>query len=428
MWPYAALMTATLFLNFPFWFEGGLQLWVPGTLLENAGVLGVEALLIAVLFFVAPALASCTAKRPLSGVAESSLGTVPAWVIRVCCTWFLVVWMADLISYPVSRSVTSIFRREVSPIESGAIAGALILFLFVTGLQSFPTRANLALFSNKLGLAILVAALIRVHDGLPAALKGVPASDGHTAVLVAGKGLSLLALYAGPLVFLATDFGHRMQGRRQAAMTAAMGIVLPLGGTLLLLGVIGLATHASPYYQPSLEPDVAMALFSKAARSALPGRIMIAAVPMFGAVRFGAAALRNSVSTPNLGRRPLRVLLGGLCGIIAWCSLHPFDDNLTMSFKASAVCLTVAAAVLTGDFVSGRCRVGPVQKIDVVGFSALVAGLATAFFLNHWVADAWWEPGLFPSYAVGFTACVLGRGLQKKFSGVSTPLSTSRLG
>jgi hypothetical protein len=211
-------------------------------------------------------------------------------------------------------------------------------------------------------------------------------------------------------------------------MTAGIGIVLPLCGTLLLVGVIGLATHASPYYQPSLEPTVAMALWSKVAGSALPGRMMIAAVTMFGAVRFGVGALKNSVSTPSLGRRPLRVLLGCLCGIIAWCSLHPFDDNLTMSFKASAACLTVAAAVLTGDFVSGRCRVEQVQMIDVVGLSALSAGLATAFFLHHCVADAWWEPGLFPSYAVGFMTCILGRVVHKKFIGVSTPLSASRLG
>jgi hypothetical protein len=215
-------MTATLFLNFPFWLERGLYFWVPGTLLENAGVLGVGALLIAVLFFAGPALASYRARRPLFGVVESSLGTVPAWGIRVCCTWFLVVWMADLISWPASRFVTFIFRREVSPIESGAIAGALIIFLFVTGLQSLRTSTNLALFSNKLGFAILVAALIRVHDGLPTALKGFPTSDGNAAASVAGQGLSLLALYEGPLVFLAADFGHRMQGRRQVAMTAGM--------------------------------------------------------------------------------------------------------------------------------------------------------------------------------------------------------------
>src|SRR5581483_3661330 len=196
------------------------------------------------------------------------LGTVPAWIIRVSCTWFLVVWMADLISWPTSRFVTFIFRREVSPIESGAIAGALIIFLFVTGLQSLRTSANLALFSNKLGLAILVAALIRVHEGLPTALKGFPASDGTAAASVAGQGLSLLALYVGPLVFLAADFGYRMQGRRQVAMTAGMGIFSPLCGTLLLVGVIGLATHACPYYQPSLEPTVAMALWSKVAGSA----------------------------------------------------------------------------------------------------------------------------------------------------------------
>jgi hypothetical protein len=299
VWPDTALITATLFLNFPFWYERGLYFWMPGTLLENAVVLGV--LLIAVLFFAGPAFASYTSRRPLLAVTERSLGTVPVLAFRVCCICFLVVWIADLISWPASRFVTSFSAVRCPVFKSGAIAGALVIFIFVTGLQSFRTRANLALFSNKLGFALLVAAVIRVQDGLPAALKGFPRLNGDAAASISGHGLSLLALYVGPLVFLAADFGYRLQARKQVALTAAMGVVLPLFGTLLLVGLIGVATAASPYYQPSLEPTVAMALWSNVASSALPGRMMMAAITIFGASRFGTGALKTSVSIPNLG-------------------------------------------------------------------------------------------------------------------------------
>jgi hypothetical protein len=181
---------------------------------------------------------------------------------------------------------------------------------FVTGLQGFRTTAKPALFTNKLGLAILVEALTRVHEGLPSALKGFPASDGDSVASIGVHGLSLLAFYAGPLIFLAADFGYRVQGRQQVVMIAGIGVVLPLCGTLLLVGVIGLATLASPYYQPSLEPNVAMALWSKAAGSALPARMMIASITTFGAARFGARALANWVATPRFGQRFSRILFG----------------------------------------------------------------------------------------------------------------------
>jgi hypothetical protein len=80
----------------------------------------------------------------------------------------------------------------------------------------------------------------------------------------------------------------------------------------------------------------------------------IKTITMFGAGRFGAKALTNVVAVPNLGRRPLQILLACLYGVIAWCSLHPSDASLTTSSKASAACLTVTAVVLTKDFVNGR--------------------------------------------------------------------------
>jgi hypothetical protein len=238
--------------------------------------------------------------------------------------------------------------------------------------------------------------------------------------LIAWQGLSLLAFHVGPLVLLAGDFGYRMKGRKQVGLIAGMGIALPFCVTMLFVALVGLATLASGYYLPSLQPTVAMALWSKAAGSALPGRMAIAAMTMFGAVRFGAMSLRSSVSLPVFGRRLPWVILGCLSGIVAWCSLHPFDTNIETSFNASATCLGVTAAALTADFVSGTRRVRTVRRIDWVGFGALVAGLATAYGVTVGTAvaraNAWWQPGLLPAYGAGFAACLLGRTLQRKFA------------
>jgi hypothetical protein len=48
-----------------------------------------------------------------------------------------------------------------------------MVFLAFTSLHSVQTTAKLALFINKLGAAILIAALIRVHHGWPAVLTDV---------------------------------------------------------------------------------------------------------------------------------------------------------------------------------------------------------------------------------------------------------------
>jgi hypothetical protein len=84
-----------------------------------------------------------------------------------------------------------------------------------------------------------------------------------------------------------------------------MGVALPLFVTLLLVGAIGAATHASPFYQPSLEPTVAMALWSRAAGSALPGRRMIAAITVFGVARFGLKALAEAAGIPYASGKPI---------------------------------------------------------------------------------------------------------------------------
>jgi hypothetical protein len=70
-----------------------------GSLPLYAVQVGVVSLLIATLFFVGPALAAQAAKRPLLGVVENSLGSVPAYGVRFCCVLFLLAWTAKSIAW-----------------------------------------------------------------------------------------------------------------------------------------------------------------------------------------------------------------------------------------------------------------------------------------------------------------------------------------
>jgi hypothetical protein len=98
-WRLSALTLATLFLNFSFWMHHGADLWMSCPLPLYAVCVGAVALLLTALFFVGPALASYTAKRPLLGVIENSLGSIPAYGLRFCCVVFLTLWIAKSVSW-----------------------------------------------------------------------------------------------------------------------------------------------------------------------------------------------------------------------------------------------------------------------------------------------------------------------------------------
>lgn len=199
-------------------------------------------------------------------------------------------------------------------------------------------------------------------------------------------------------------------------MIALWGLVLPLSGTMLVVGLLAVATLASQFYQPSLPPHVAMALWGKAAGHCLPGLMMVTAVTMFGAVRFGARALAESASRLAPGRRSRWALLGCFIGAIAWLAVQEYR-KYSVPFDLSATCLAVAAAVVTADLLTASWRVERARKVDWVGVVALLGGLASPLYLPGWVvgagAEPWWHPWLLPSYAVGFLLCLFGRALQK---------------
>ena len=408
-WRFSALIIATLFLNFPFWIVSASDLRMSCSLPLYAVHVGIVTLLIAALFFVGPALAAQAAKRPLFGIIENSLGSVPTFGIRFCCVLFLLAWTAKLIAWAELLPLLIVQPQGWSSIESGAIGIGTMVFLAFTSFQNVQTTAKLARFINKLGAAILIAALIRVRHGWPAVLTQSPVSSVYSEGLDLWQGLSQLAFNLAPLVFFAANFGYRSPGRKAVAMTALMGIAVPLAGTLLLVGTIGIATTRSGFYVPSLEPNVAMALWSHAASSALLGRMMLAAITAFGAIRFGIRALVDSASIRPLGSRWTLVLLGFLAGAIVLVSADPYAPT----FQLLTNLLAVVPAVLTADFVTRSWRVDRAQRFDWIGVTALIAGLATPFYIPNWIVGAddnpWWHPWLLPSYGVAFLVCLLGR-------------------
>jgi hypothetical protein len=268
-WRDAALITAALFLNIHFWFSYGNELWMFCPILPYTFIVAAVAVLTTTLFFVAPAAITQATNLPLHRAAENAVGSVPAFGLRICTISFLVLWMANSIVVPALWWLNSILRRGVSTKEVWIIVAAIVAFVFFTGLQSTKTIAKLALFGNKLGIAILLAAIIRVHEGLPEAMNGFPHSDNPLPEF--WRGLSLVMFYVAPLGFLAGNFGSLVQGRKQLAMTAVMGVVVPLFAVLMMIGVTNVATINSSFHQPSLNPNIPMALWGHAAYSSLRG-------------------------------------------------------------------------------------------------------------------------------------------------------------
>jgi len=357
-------------------------------------------------------LAAQAAKRPLLGVVENSLGSVPAYGVRFCCVLFLLAWTAKLIAWAELWPLHIIRPQVWSPIESGAIGIGVMGLLAFTSLRVCKRPRSWLCSSTSLARNP-DRSLIRVHHGWPAVLTASSVSAARSEGLELWQGLSEVAFYVAPLVFFAANFGYRSAGRKSVGMTGLMGIAVPLAGTLFLVGMIGVATIKSGLYVPSLDPNVAMALWSHAASGALLGRMMLAAISSFGAIRFGIRALVDSASIRPLGSRSTLVLLGFLAGAIVLVSADPYAPT----FELLTNVLAVAAAVLTADFVTRSWRVDRARRFDWIGTSALLAGLTTPLYMPSWIVgegdDQWWHPWLLPSYGVAFLVCLLGRTIRR---------------
>jgi hypothetical protein len=410
----ASVVLATLFFNF-FFAEAHATPFGPSfpLPLRVAFLATVSATLTGV-FFLGPAFACQSTKWPLFRVVEDSVGSYPAFALRICSVLFLVFWIAATIALPVYWW-SSLFRgRSVSSFESGAVAATVLAFLFITAHQTMRTTSALALFTNKLALVIFFAALIRVREGWGAILVGSHWDGWYYDVWM---GLSELALYMAPLGLIAADFGYRIGGRREVTLSGLFGVALPLLVTILLVGLIRTATYHSTSYQPSLEPTVGMALWSHTARSAIGGRLLVAGVTIFGALRFAGRSMTDiaGISFPRSRRGWLSVLC--IIGVISWLALHPYARAFRAVFDWSGRCLGVTSAIITVDLITRKQRRDAPQRADWIGLLSLLAGLATPLYISHGPVELtptpWWYPWLLPSYIVTFLVCSIGRLMQR---------------
>ncbi len=404
-WTDAAAVLATLFLNILVWMQ--FSFWQFYPLPRFSALLAGVALVATALFFIGPMLLAHGSRRPLFGVIEDSFGLIPMLVLRGCAAVFLLFWIGHLTS-TLQFWGSRFFPEPVGVLAEGAISAAFLLLLLATGVQGLRTQARLASFTIRLALAVLIAAFLRVPDGWYAIPDGFSLAGDRSACRETWQGFSQLAWYAAPLGVFAADFGYRIARRRDVAALGLVGVALPLFGSLLIPAAIGVAVGHSDMYQPSLMPDVAMALWAHAAHEGLPPRFLIAAVTVFGALRFGIGALGRSASIRN----PL--LLGLLLIAAVVVSVWPY--YLRSVSDAATRCMVATGAVLTANWLLKRRAAAEPRWVDWGGCLALAAGFATPAYYLYWAPSLTEAPGGRPwvilSYLVALGAAVVIRGVQ----------------
>jgi hypothetical protein len=297
--------------------------------------------------------------------------------VRFCCVLFLFLWIARLL-------VPTLWALSMSSGEgsfkTGIIAAALLLFLFFTGLQSVRTSAKLAMFTDKLGIAILIAALIRVRDGWASVPGGFGIAGSYPYALQFTSGLSNIASYAAPFGLFAAEYAFRISSRKQVSLTILSGVTVPMFLALFLSSIVGMATALSHLYQPSLNPTVAMALWPHTAGTVSPSRILVAGITTFGALRFGIRALAEY--GPSISNGTWRCVAYA-CAVVAIAilALRPYATASIVVSDICVKCIAVAGAVLTANVVMGLRSGSAGRRFDTVGLIALLAGAVTALCL-----------------------------------------------
>jgi hypothetical protein len=391
-WSGPALIVATVVLNFPFFQAFAFHLWGPGPAHRHVPLIVVSSVIITCLFFVGPGLALHAAKRPLFAVIDDLLGFRPATLFRLSCVVALSCWVGSLLG-TLMNMAHWIAGGHSRAFYSG-LAVTIVVFLFLTAVKNVKTAAKLAMFTNKLAIAILVAALLRVRDGWPAISVGFP---DHGQFLWTWHGFAALSFFPGPVAFFAAGLANRATSRKTVISIAAFGLAMPLALSLFAAGLIGVATANSIFYTPSLNPTIGMALWSGGASSHLPVRMAIAAVTAFGALRFGIRTLADTAGP--------RFLYPGLIGAIVWISLLD-PAKYAVAFDLSANVIAAMAAVLTASVLSGA----PAPR--ALNVLALVAGpIVPLFFRSSDPNSAYYHPAFLPSYAVAFVVYLILKAL-----------------
>jgi cytosine/uracil/thiamine/allantoin permease len=363
------------------------------------------------LFYLGPALAMQSSKLSLYGLAESSLGTILAAGFRLCCVFYLVLWLTFSVETIVLLVYQWPYRRDPTRLGSGLLAAAITLLLFGTALHGLRTSANLARFTNKLSIAILIAALIRVRAGWPSAWEALSRPPGFMQA-IDWRQVPFLFFYFAPLALLASDFGQRSRTRKEAALIGVVGLALSFAVSLFVAGFIGQAAHVGHGNIGNGSP-VATALFSGTSFRYSPPRMMVTAITMLGSARFEIRAFANSIPFESQTlRRAVLALLA--CCIVLLAVATP--ESMHSALEMVTRCLIAAAAVFSADFIAGTWRAERQQKVDWIGVTALTAGVVAPLPEMPSLIESWWYPWLQLSYAISFISCLILRTIRRLFA------------
>lgn len=411
-WWLPSIILATLFLNFQFWFVFERLIPFSGPPSTYFGVLGGIAMLFVALFYLGPALAMHSSKLSLYGLAESSFGSILAAGFRLCCVFYLVLWLTFSVETIALLVYQWPYRRDPTRFGSGLLAAAITLLIFGTALQSLRTSAKLAQFTNKLSIAILIAAFIRAHAGWPSAWHALIRSPGFMQA-ADWRQVPFLFFYFAPLGLLASDFGQRARTRKDAALIGVVGLALSFAVSLFAAGFVGQAAHVGHGNIGNGSP-MAAALFAGTSFRYSPPRMMVTAITMFGSARFGIKALANSVPLEGQIRRAVLAVLAGCIVILAVAT----PESMHSALEVLTRCLVPAAAVFSADFIAGNWRQERPKKVDWICAVAISAGLAIPFLWSYLFVpgEPWWFPWLLPSYAVSFVTCLILRFGSRLFA------------
>lgn len=412
-WRHPALILATLFLNFFFWFVPANHFWSSGPFSWFVvSVVLVPALVLAV-FFLGPALATHRAGQSLFDLAESSFGSWPARAFRCACVTTNLLWIAGLTGVTSFVILSWAHDHELSRAESALPLLLLACFLVATGHQSLSTSAKLALFTNKLGIALLIAGVIRMHAYAELAEPHAPGNWGSEWPNLLNQAAGPL-LFVGPMSFLAADFGRRCRTQVDLAKIGVFGLGLPMAGVLLLTGIVQRATLRAHGELGGLA-NIAVALWGDDAHKFVPPFMAIALITLFGAARFNVRTLVESLG-PLCPDRRIQFAFALIAAALAVALATAPGELITRSIEISAGFMASAAAVLSVDFLLRKTSRHEPRRIDWTAVAAFLAGWAASDWAGSWSATSY-EFARTASILMPFTAssavCLLGRTAHK---------------
>ena len=307
-----------------------------------------------------------------------------------------------------------------------ALAFSLVFFLGATSLGTSRTQAKLAFFGNKLAIAILLAAVIRTHQGWADASHGFPFQQSADRVSETWDGWVRLASWCAPLLLVAADSASGLKSTGAIRGVALWGIIAPLSATLLLIGFSVAAVFSAGYYQPSLQPNIAMALWGKAANRSLPPRFLIVSITTFCAARFGYRALRDCLRIDAAaGRRSDIVFCAAVAvtALFAWRSEHMFAGINFLD--TPGIPMMCAAAILTVEAGLPRPRTGP-RRFAGDAVLAMAAGIAAGAYSDWFCHQPDHNYSGAPWLLVAYAAALLTALAGRLFDSRSTALASTR--